>query len=219
VAFGLTDYDQLTRMKRESIVFLISGTAFGLLIGWMIGTQQTGPAPAAPVTAAGPAQPATPAPPPLDTQRVAELEQAASANPSSAAPRVELGNLYFNAERFDQAVPWYEAALKLNPKDVNASTDLGVCYYYTQQDDRALAQFEHSLSMDPNHVKTLFNQGIVRAFGKQDLDGATKSWQRVLDVAPDSEEGRRVKQILDSLKTGHSGAVAPDSPPSGRGGQ
>jgi tetratricopeptide (TPR) repeat protein len=112
--------------------------------------------------------------------------------------------------------------LKLDPKNVNASTDLGVCYYYTQQDDRALAQFEHSLSIDPNHVKTLFNQGIVRAFGKQDLEGATQSWQRVMAVAPDSEEGKRVKQILDGLKSGHSGTGGAGSagstpPAAGRG--
>ena len=159
-------------VKRESLVFLISGTVFGLLVGWLIGSQQAG---SAPVPAAAPAAPsaqapAAPAAPPLDTQRAADLEKTAAAQPANAKVRVELADLYFNAERFDQALPWYEAALKLDPSDVNASTDLGVCYYYTQQDDRALAQFDHSLSIDPKHVKTLFNQGIVRAFGKQDLD-------------------------------------------------
>ena len=214
-------------MKRESIVFLLSGTVFGLLVGWMIGSQQTRPAPPPAAASAAPAPPADqaagqPPPPPLDTRQVAELERIANAEPGNATARAELGNLYFNAERFDQAVPWYEAALKLNPKDVNASTDLGVCYYYTQQDDRALAQFEHSLAIDPKHVKTLFNQGIVRAFGKQDIAGATESWQRVVEIAPDSEEGRRAKQILDGLKSGHSGGngagVTPSSSPQqGRG--
>jgi hypothetical protein len=33
-------------MKRESIVFLISGTFFGLIVGWILGSQQTvGPRP------------------------------------------------------------------------------------------------------------------------------------------------------------------------------
>lgn len=214
-------------MKRESIVFLLSGTVFGLLVGWVIGSQQTAPSapPAAANTAtAAPTEQANgqPPAPPLDTQRAAELERTANAQPTNESARVELANLYFNAERFEQAVPWYEAALKLSPKDVNASTDLGVCYYYTQQDDRALAQFEYSLSIDPKHVKTLFNQGVVRAFGKQDIAGATESWQRVVSLAPDSEEGRRAKQILDGLKSGHaggSGANAPASPPTppGRG--
>jgi tetratricopeptide (TPR) repeat protein len=212
-------------LKRDSLVFLISGAVFGLLIGWIIGSQQAAPAPAAPAAASAPAVPAGQggaAAPALDTQRIAELEKTAKAETANAGVRVEIANLYFNAERFDQAVPWYEAALKINPRDVNASTDLGVCYYYTQQDDRALAQFEHSLQIDPRHVKTLFNQGIVRAFAKQDIKGATESWQQVIAVAPDSEEGKRAKQILDGLKSGHAGAggepVSPDgASPAGRG--
>ena len=62
--------------------------------------------------------------------------------------------------------------MALNPKDPNVSTDLGVAYYYTNQSDKAIQQFEHSLSLDAKHTKTLLNMGIVRAFGKQDLDGA-----------------------------------------------
>jgi tetratricopeptide (TPR) repeat protein len=213
-------------LKRESIAFLISGAVFGLLIGWMIGSQQASPA-VAPQAAAAAAPPAAqdqaqgqPAAPPLDTQRAAELQKTADADPKNAAVRTELANLYFNAERFEQAIPLYEAVLKLTPRDVNASTDLGVCYYYTQQDDRALAQFDHSLSIDPKHVKTLFNQGIVRAFGKQDLTSATESWQKVLAIAPDSEEGKRAKQIIDGLRNGHSGANGQPGapvPPAGQG--
>jgi len=205
-------------MKRESLIFLICGTFFGLIVGWLIGTQQTMP-PVAGAVAATPAPAApgqsTPAPaaPVLDVQRTAELERVAKAEPTNAAARVELADLYFNAERFELAVPWYEQALKLNPRYVNASTDLGVCYYYTNQVERALQQFDRSLELDPKHVKTLFNQGIVRAFGKQDLRGAEESWQRVVELAPNSEEGQRAKQGLEGLKAGHSGTppAAPDA--------
>jgi tetratricopeptide (TPR) repeat protein len=192
-------------MKRESIVFLISGTAFGLLVGWIIGSQQVVP-PAPPPPPAQQAAQASgrPPAPPVDVQRVAALERTASAEPQNSTVRVDLGNLYFNSEQYEQAAPWYEAALKLNPKDVNASTDLAVCYYYLQQDDRALKQLDYSLSIDPNHVKTLFNQGVIRAFGKKDLEGATQAWRRVIAIAPDSEEGQRVKQILDGLASGHT---------------
>ena len=209
-------------MKRESIAFLTAGVVFGLFVGWIIGSQQGAPAPAVSTAPANtPAAPQASSPPPVDVQRAAELEKTAKADASNEAVRVELADLYFNAERFESAIPWYEAVLKLNPKNVNASTDLGVCYYYTQQDDRALAQFEHSLSIDPKHVKTLFNQGIVRAFGKQDIPAASDSWQKVIDIAPASEEGKRAKQILDGVKSGHTGAggptASPPTPPAGRG--
>ena len=197
-------------MKRESLVFALSGTVFGVLVGWIIGSQQAAPgsaaAVAAPTAAAAPASTATPAPPPLDAARAAELERQAGAEPSNATVRAELGNVYFDAERFDQAIPWYEAALKLDQKNVSVSTDLAVGYYYTNQIDRALTQIDRSLALDPKHVKTLLNQGIIRAFGKQDLEGAAKAWEQVVAIAPTSEEGRRAKQGLDGLRSAHQGA-------------
>jgi cytochrome c-type biogenesis protein CcmH/NrfG len=54
--------------------------------------------------------------------------------------------------------------------------------------------------------------GIVRAFGKQDLKGASEAWERVVSLSPDSAEGRAAKQALDAVKTAHpdlTGATAP----------
>jgi tetratricopeptide (TPR) repeat protein len=195
----------------------VSGVFFGLLVGWIIGSQQGGggPRPAAAPAAATPA-PVTAAAAPLDETRARALQVQAESRPNDAAVRVELGNLYFDAERYPDAVRWYEDALKVDPKNVNASTDLGVAYYYMNQPDRALQQFEVSLSIDPKHAKTLLNQGIVRAFGKQDLDGATQSWEQVVAAAPDSPEGRAARQALDNMKSAHPpgvGGAAPAKPP------
>jgi hypothetical protein len=54
------------------------------------------------------------------------------------------------------------------------------------------------------------NVGIVKAFGKQDLEGALQAWQQVLEIAPDSAEGQAAKRALDSLRSAHpsSGATA-----------
>jgi cytochrome c-type biogenesis protein CcmH/NrfG len=194
-------------MRKESIVFGVAGVFFGLLAGWIIGSQQAAgaPVPSVPVAAAA-ASSAAPAqgPPALDESRAAALKVQADRNPSDALTRVQLGDLYFDADRFDEATRWYEAALKIEPKNVNASTDLGIVYYYSNQPDRALAQFDRSLAMDPNHAKTLLNVGIVRAFGKQDFQAAAKAWQRVVELLPpDSPEATKAKQGLDGLHAAH----------------
>ena len=88
--------------------------------------------------------------------------------------------------------------MKITPDDVNLSTDLGVCYYYTNQADKALLQLSHSLSIDLKHTKTLLNIGIVKAFGKQDLEGATKVWQQVVDLGPDTPEGQAANATPDN---------------------
>ncbi len=205
-------------MKAQSIVLAISCTFFGFIVGWILGTQYTGgsrgPAAvvAAPTTpAAAPASSAKP----IDETQAASLRAEVQRNPNDVSSRVQLGNMYFDAERYDEAAKWYEQAVALNPRDINVSTDLGVSYYYQGQYDRALQQFDHSLSLDGKHLKTLLNQGIVRAFGKQDLDGAAASWQKVIDASPNSEEGQTAKRLLDNLKSAHPGGATPASTPRG----
>ena len=199
-------------MPKESVVFGVAGVFFGLLVGWIIGSQQAvGVRPAPAPAAAQPAASSGTSASPLDESRAAALKAAADRNPSDADTRVQLGNLYFDAERYDEATRWYEAALSVDPKNVNASTDLGIAYYYSNKPDLALAQFDRSLAIDPRHSKTLLNVGIVRAFAKQDLDGAAKAWERVLEVAPGSAEARAAKQALDGLRSAHP-AGAPAAP-------
>ena len=203
-------------MRKDSVVFGVAGVFFGVLAGWIIGSQQaTGVVPPQAAAATAAAAPSAQAPPPFDESRAAALKASAERNPSDAESRVQLGNLYFDAERYDDAKRWYAEALKIDPRNVNASTDLGIAYYYSNQPDRALAQFDKSLEIDPKHSKTLLNIGIVRAFGKEDLDGAEKAWQRVLDVAPDSPEAVVAKKGLDGLRAAHGqgGATVPPKSP------
>ena len=208
-------------MTREGIMFGIAGTCFGLIVGWIIGSQQgvTRPLTAtAATTQSAPAAAQNPAaPPPIDLQRASALEQQAKAAPADAAVRAELGNLYFDGQRFDLAIPWYEASYKLDPKDINVSTDLAVSYYYTEQPDKALAQIDRSLALDPKHPTTLLNQGIVRAFGKQDFTGALESWDKVIAYAPNSPDAAKAR----TLKEAHGSAATTTgaAPGAGRGGR
>jgi cytochrome c-type biogenesis protein CcmH/NrfG len=194
-------------MRSESIVFAVSGILFGLIAGWILGSQQASgrvaAMPAAPQQAASAPAGNTTQPAVLDENKAQALRTVAEQNPNDEKTRIDLGNLYFDAERYDDAIAWYEAALKINPKDPNVSTDLGVAYYYMNQADRAIKQFEHSLSMDAQHTKTLLNMGIVKAFGKQDLAGATEAWQQVVALAPNSPEGQAAKKALDGLASAH----------------
>ena len=198
-------------MSREAMVAGLSGVFFGLLVGWILGAQSGGPRVISGAVAP-PGQSSTPsmgneAAPALDVARVTDLERRAKADPANANLRVELGNLYMDAKRFDLAIPWYEGALQINPRDINVSTDLAVCYYSTKQVDRALAQIDKSLAIDPTHVKTLFNQGVIRAWGREDLAGAIASWERVVALDPNSDDGRRAKAAIDTLRS-HPTAAA-----------
>jgi tetratricopeptide (TPR) repeat protein len=202
-------------MRADSIVLAVAGVLFGVIVGWVLGSQQarTSAPVATPVAQAQPANQAQQGSRavPVDPDRARALEAVARQNPKDAQPRVQLGNMYFDAEQYPQAIEWYEQAFAIDRKDTNLSTDLGVAYYYTNQPDRAITQLEHSLSIDPKHTKTLLNMGIVRAFGKQDLEGAARAWEQVVAIDPNSQEGQAAKKGLEGLRSAH--------PPGATGGQ
>ena len=215
-------------MRSDSIVFAIAGMCFGIILGWVIGTQQAsrrGAAAAQPQQAAAPSPaPAGTAPagaahqaPPLDEAKVQSLQTIIKSDPKNAGAYVQLGNTYFDAERYVDAIKWYEEGVKLDPKNPDASTDLGVSYYYSGRTDDALKQFENSLKLNPKHAKTLFNKGIVLAFGKRDLQGATVAWQQVVQLAPGTPEAQAAQQGLQGIAAaqGRGPAPAPAPVPSG----
>ncbi len=207
-------------MTKESVALGVAGVLFGFLAGWIIGAQQARPA-SAPLATSAPAAASggsaggasggqAPAEPPrLDQAKIDGLRTRAADNPRDAVVRAELGNAYFDAERYPEAITWYEAALGLEPKNVDVSTDLGVSYYYSNQADRALAQFERSLQIAPKHTKTMLNIGVVRAFGKQDLNGASAIWQQVVAIAPGSAEGRAAQRMIEAVRSAHPDTGAP----------
>jgi tetratricopeptide (TPR) repeat protein len=198
-------------MKAESIVYTIAGMCFGIILGWIIASEQPGKAaPAAAPAAESQASPpaASPNGQPartLDQAKVQQLTTILNNDPRNAGAMVQLGNAYFDAERYTDAIGWYEKALVIDPKNPDASTDLGVSYYYTNRADEALKQFENSLRIDPRHSKTLLNKGIVLAFGKQDLSGAAASWKKVVELAPNSPEAQAAQRGLEGIAAAQAG--------------
>jgi len=220
-------------MRSDSIVFAIAGICFGIILGWVIGTEQALKRGATQVqlqqqpstTAAQPAatdadQNAAPAgstrqAPPLDEGKVQGLLTIIKSDSKNVGAQVQLANTYFDSEKYPDAIKWYESSLKLDPKNVDASTDLGVSYYYSGRTDDALKQFEYSLKQNPTHAKTLFNKGIVLAFGKKDLQGATEAWQQVVKVAPGTPEAQAAAQGLQGIAAAQGKGPPPTAPAGG----
>jgi Flp pilus assembly protein TadD len=206
-------------MKLDSVVYTVAGMAFGVILGWVIGSQQLGRAGTAPVAQPPIAQsaPATGggtaaggrAAPVLDQARVDQLNETIKGNPKDVSSVVQLANVYFDAERWPDAISWYERALSLNPNDADVSTDLGVSYYYTNRTEDALNRFERSLEINPKHTKTLLNKGIVLAFGKEDLKGAAEEWRKVVELAPGSPEGEAARRALEGVAAAHADQAPP----------
>ena len=191
--------------EREALVLALALACSIALMGWIVWSERPVEAPPPSASTDGAQADAGGRPPEaaLDETHVAALEAAAAAAPDDVVSRLALGDLYFGARRFEQAILWYEAALELDSHDGDAGTNLGVSYYYAGQTERAVAQFEQSLEINPSNQRALLSLGIVRAFGLQDIEGATALWERVIEIAPDSPEGRAARDSLDRMGQAH----------------
>ncbi|MCG6922966.1 MAG: tetratricopeptide repeat protein [Acidobacteria bacterium] len=185
-------------MRRDTIIFGLVGAVFGFVVGYMSASwsRPTGPGSAAPASAE-----AAPAPPSsaLDPNEARALEALAGRDPDDLAVRVELGNLYMDHERWDDAIRWYREAVALSPADPNVLTDLGASLVHSGRPAEGLAEFEKALVQDEGHRNALYNKGIaLLQLGR--TDEAVAAWEEVLSRYPGDPQLRGLRAQIDSLK-------------------
>lgn len=182
------------------IASTIAGICFGLLVGYIVGAQQS--TIQAPVAAVAPA--ASSSPPSANTvadeQQLKAFRDILAADPKNARAAIELGNRLYDAARYFEAVPYYQQALAIDPANVSVSTDLGTALWYSGRPDEALAQYEKSLAIDQRHAQTWFNIGIVRMDGRDDPVGAIAAWERLLTLHPSYADAGKVRDLVEKAK-------------------
>ncbi|MGI9102482.1 MAG: tetratricopeptide repeat protein [Terriglobales bacterium] len=125
---------------------------------------------------------------------------AIKANPKDTATLAKLGNLYYDAQLYKDAIQYYQQALKITPGNPDVRTDMATAMFYLGDADAALGEFQKSLSYRPNHPQTLFNMGIVKWQGKNDAKGALAAWEQLLKANPDYPERQKVEDLMNRAK-------------------
>jgi tetratricopeptide (TPR) repeat protein len=204
-------------LNRNILFALAGGLAVGFLAGFFVfrgdsrdsaGTTPVNAAPVLPAPSLGGGLPAPagalpsgPVLPNADAQaRIARIEAAVLTNPKDHDAWVALGNEYFDSHQAQKAVDAYDKALALKPEDPNVLTDQGVMYRQLNQFDKALATFQKANRLQPSHVQSLFNMGIVYANDLNKPDEAAKAWNKVLSLAPGSDQAAQARLMLSQLK-------------------
>lgn len=132
-----------------------------------------------------------------------ELEQQANilkmtlkTNPRDFATLTHLGNLYYDHQRWAEAIYYYEQALQIEPTHPDIRTDLGTAYWYGGDAKHAVAEYEKVLKTHPNYPNTLFNLGIVRLDGLKDPQGAIAAWEKLLQSNPAPDQAEKARQQI-----------------------
>lgn len=191
-------------MRRETLVFTLAGVIFGFVLGHMSASWDAMPRPtaaAAPPAAGGvvAGKPPSSGPGPLDPKQASALEARAASQPRDGAVRVELGNLYMDHERWDEAIRWYRDALTLVPDDPDVATDMGACYVHSGRPAEGLVEFDRVLAKEPDHRNARFNRGVALLELGRPLEAAD-AWEELLRRHPDDAQLARLRGRIQELR-------------------
>jgi cytochrome c-type biogenesis protein CcmH/NrfG len=168
-------------------------TSFKLADGAHDGHDHAGPAPVAGGNAARPAGGG----PDVDA-RIAELKDFLNQNPEDEKAWAELGHLFFDTNRFEDAIDAYQKSLAIEPDNPAVLTDMGVMYRRSGDPEKAVQAFDQAVSVSPGFETALFNKGVVLMADLNDLPGAMAAWKELVKINPDATTpgGERVADIV-----------------------
>jgi len=122
-------------------------------------------------------------------------------SPTDKAALVELGNIYYDAEFYGQAIPYYARELELEPNNTNVRTDMATAYYYNGDTATAIAEGRKVLAIDPNKLQTRMNMGIwLSSITPPNLPEAIQNWQVVVNLYPGSPEATQAQTLIAKYK-------------------
>lgn len=110
---------------------------------------------------------------------------------------IELGNAYYDADKYIQAINAYSKALAFKPGNADVLNDQGAMYRQAGEISKAIDNFEKALVIEPYNLESLYNLGYVYAFDLNKIERALEIWQRYLDLDRSSETAEQVQSFFD----------------------
>ena len=202
-------------MKKETaIIYIVIALFVGFIIGvvahWRYtvttlkerrGGAQTAMAPKPQMAPSEVPEPGPQGPPPAEVaSKIQVLKDIVQKDPKNLAAWVELGNLYFDSQKPNEAIQAYSQYLAAKPDNPDVRTDMGIMYRSLGDFDRAIEEFRKAAQSDPKHVNSRYNIGLVLLHDKQDIKGAIKAWEDFLKVDSKSERAQRISAQIEKMR-------------------
>ncbi|WP_321493054.1 tetratricopeptide repeat protein [uncultured Desulfobacter sp.] len=133
---------------------------------------------------------------------IRELQASLKDNPDNAQNWIDLGNAFFDLDRFGDAITAYGKALAIQPDNPHVLTDLGVMYRRNNEPEKALEAFNKAISVQPDFETAWFNTGIVYMHDLNDIPKAITAWEQLVKVNPTARTsgGKLVSELVETLK-------------------
>lgn len=117
-------------------------------------------------------------------------------SPKSDRAHLNLGAVYFDQERFDEAIREVKTAIKLNPLDPQFYTLLGMIYAKQGRLDDAISEFRTVLRLMPTHPGAHYNLGVAYLKKGLNIEGMAE-FEMVLRLRPDYLKAKQAIEHID----------------------
>ena len=195
-------------MNRENILFAIIGILLGFIVGFMFASSmsqkaaqtqsasasQSLPSDHPPVSGAqAPMDPAA-----MREQVTSQIEKARK-EPNNFEAQIQAAQLYYQIQRYDQAIEFLLKANQLKPTDYETVVVLGVVNLDAGHYDQSEKWYRAALKMKQDDVRVL--AGVAAAtLGKGDAPAAETAIAQLEKFDPNAEDLPQFKQRLAGLK-------------------
>jgi len=137
--------------------------------------------------------------PAVDSPIITELKARLEAKPNDPDTLQKLGDAYFDAKRFNEAVTYYKRALEFKPGEADIFNDLGLSLHYLGNPAGGLNYIEEGIKKNPYHQRIWLTKGFILAYGMGDLDGARAAWEKANALNPESQVGKAASEFLAQI--------------------
>lgn len=127
------------------------------------------------------------------------LQEILKRNPEDWNALVGLGNLYYDINQFDKAIPYYQRAIEIK-KDPNVLADLGTCLRETGRAMEAIKIYEEVLKIEPKHWKSIYNIIVVAIHDLKDKKMAETYFEKLKELNPAEVNLNLLYEEIQKLK-------------------
>ncbi len=189
-------------MKKEhTLIFVVIAFVAGFVAGVIVTVYQGENFSSIPSSPKSSSLPTGPPALSEDVQnQIRSLQAILKQDPKNLKALIEIGNLSFDSEQYDEAVKYYSQALQIDPRNADVRTDLGIMYRRKGETDKAIEEFKKAAQLNPRHANSRYNLGVVLLHDKRDMKGAIQAWEDYLKVDPDSPRAENIRSQISKMK-------------------
>ena len=146
---------------------------------------------------------------PVDPAQVAALMQKISANPTDIVSLQALGNLYFAAGDYKNAIVWGQKVLGVDPKNKVALISTGAAQFNSGDQAGAKKNWLVAAALYPKEAEVHYDLGFLyMSQTPPDLVNQKIEWAKVVAIDPTSELAKSVQTHIKGTKPTASATTA-----------